>query len=79
MGRWSSVLATAVAAVVTLTLILVLVNSMEERLGLTRKVGLARVVVNMLVAQTDRLAIMSYQATMSSVKVLQLGYIFDWA
>ena len=46
-----------------LSVILWLVDNMEERLGLF-KVGVASVVVDVGVAQKDRLAIMSYQATM---------------
>ena len=39
-------------------------DNMKERLGLAKKVVVASVVVNVLLAQKDRLAIMSYQATM---------------
>jgi hypothetical protein len=37
---------------------------MKERLGLAKKVEVASVVVGVLVTQKDRLAIMSYQASM---------------
>ena len=63
-GEVVSVLATAGAPVETLSVILGLVDNMEERLGLAKTVGVASVVVDVLVAQKDRLAIMSYQATM---------------
>ena len=50
----------------TLSVILGLVYNMEERLGLAKKVGVASVVVDVLLAhQKDELAIMSYQATMT--------------
>ena len=39
-------------------------NNMKERLGLAKKVEVASVVVGVLVTQKDRLAIMSYQASM---------------
>ena len=39
-------------------------DNMKERLGQANKVVVASVVVNLLLAQKDRLAIMSYQATM---------------
>jgi hypothetical protein len=45
-----------------LSVILGLADNMEERLAI--KLGVASVVVDVGVAQKDRLAIMSYQATM---------------
>ena len=63
-GEVVTVLATAGAPMETLSIILGLVDNMEERLVLAKKVGVASVVVDVLVAQKDRLAIISYQATM---------------
>ena len=63
-GEVVTVLATARAPVETLSIILGLVDTMEERLLLAKKVGVASVVVDVLVAQKDRLAIMSYQTNM---------------
>ena len=45
-----------------LSIILGLVENMEERLGLFKKVG----VVSVVVAKKDRLAIMTYQATIQA-------------
>ena len=62
-----SVLATAGPPGETLSVILGLVYNMEESLGLAKKVGVASVVVDVLLAhQKDELAIMSYQATMTA-------------
>jgi len=55
-----SVLATAGPPGETLSVILGLVYNMEERLGLAKKMGVASVVVDVLLAhQKDELAIMS--------------------
>ena len=48
----------------SVSVILGLLDYIEERLGLAKKVVVASMVVDVLVAQKDRLAIMSYQATM---------------
>ena len=63
-GEVVTVLARAGAPGETLAVILGMVDSLEERLGLAKKVGVASVAVDVLVAQKDRLAIISYQATM---------------
>ena len=66
-GEVVSVLATAGPPGETLSVILGLVYNMEESLGLAKKVGVASVVVDVLLAyQKDELAIMSYQATMTA-------------
>jgi len=63
-GEVATLLYSAGAPVETLGVILSMVDSLEERLGLAKKVGVASVVVDVLVAQKNRLAIISYQATM---------------
>ena len=49
-----------------LSIILGLVENMEERLELSKKVGVVSVVVDVLVAKKDRLAIMTYRATIQA-------------
>jgi len=63
-GEVVTVLSTAGAPGETLAVILGLVDNMEEKLMLAKKVGVASVVVDVLVTQKDRLAIISYQATL---------------
>ena len=63
-GEVVTVLSTAGAPGDTLSVILGLVDNMEEKLMLAKKVGVASVVVDVLVTQKDRLAIISYQATL---------------
>lgn len=61
----TAVLAAAGAPVEILMVLLSLVDNMEERLELARKVGAASVVVDVMVSQKDRLAIVNYQASLT--------------
>ena len=61
----TSVLAAAGAPVEILMVLLSLVDNMEERLELAKKVGAASVVVDVMVSLKDRLAIVKYQATLT--------------
>jgi len=49
----------------TLAIFLPLVDSLEDRMGLARKVGVAAVVVDVLVAMKDRLALLQFQETLT--------------
>ena len=64
-GEVVNLLAAARAPVETLAAVLLLVESPEERMALGKKVGVASVVVDGLLAQKDRLALLSYQSTMT--------------
>jgi len=64
-GEVVSLLAAARAPVETLAAVLLLVENPEERMALGKKVGVASVVVDGLLAQKDRLALLSYQNTMT--------------
>jgi len=61
----TSLLAAARSPVETLAAVLLLVENPEERMALGKKVGVASVVVDGLLAQKDRLALLSYQNTMT--------------
>ena len=64
-GEVTTVLAAAGAPVSILTVLLGLVDNLEDRLDLAKKVGVGSVVVDVLVAQKDRNAIHSYQASLT--------------
>jgi len=64
-GEVVSLLAAARSPVETLAAVLLLVENPEERMALGKKVGVASVVVDGLLAQKDRLALLSYQNTMT--------------
>jgi len=60
-----TVLAAAGAPIETLTIVLQLVENTEDRLNLGKKVGVSSVVVDGLLAQRDRLALLNYQKSMA--------------
>jgi len=65
-GEVVYILSKAGAPTETLAVILGLVDNMEERLEWAKKVGVSNVVVDILVAQKDRLAIINLQTRMTA-------------
>jgi len=60
-----SVLSSAGAPLETLSIILSLIDNVDEKLTLAKKVGVASIVIDIFVAQKDRLSLISYQANMT--------------